>query len=101
MLITDQVVISVTNAVLLAIPPTLIAIGGLIVAIRNGGKTREVKTLVNGRMEEFLKVARELSHREGKEAGIKEIVENGQSGMIVSVTPVTIALPVDSVSKVK
>ena len=77
MLITDQVTISLGTALLVAIPNILVGIGTLIQSLRNGRKTSEVKSMVNGRMDELLKVTREDAHKNGREAVLKEMVEQG------------------------
>jgi len=74
-MLNDQVVISIGSAILVALPPTIIALTGLIVAMRNGDKTDKVKTLVNGRMDQLLELSKAQAHSEGKLAGHQEAVE--------------------------
>ena len=86
-MIADQTVLKLTDTIIAAIPPTLIALGAFIAALRNGQKTDQVQRSINGRMDELLERTRELAHRDGKEAGIKEIVEKGQVGVVIGITP--------------
>jgi len=75
MLIDTQVIISLGNAFILGLPPMIIAITGLVVAIKSISKTAEVKTLVNGRMDELLQMTKEKAHHEGKLSGYHEALE--------------------------
>lgn len=42
--------------------------------IRNSGKVAQVKSLVNGRMDELLRVSRSLAHHQGKLDGKQEVL---------------------------
>lgn len=56
---------TVAVACLVAIPPTIVALAGLIQTVRNGKKTTEVHNLVNSRLDELLAATRLLSHAQG------------------------------------
>lgn len=52
----------------MALPPTLAALGTLIVSLRNSKKTDEIKEATNGMKDALVQSA----HREGKAEGVKE-----------------------------
>ena len=52
-------------AMLVAIPPTLVAMAALIASLRNGKKTDAIHVLMNSRLDELLAATRRSSHAEG------------------------------------
>lgn len=82
--ISDQIVLKLTDSILLALPAILVSIGTLIATLRNGTKTDKVKEMVNGRMDQLLQVAKDLAHHEGKKEAVQEMVQTGQVGVLVS-----------------
>ena len=85
--ISDQIVLKLTDSILLALPAIIVSIGTLVATLRNGKKTDKVREMVNGRMDELLQRTKEVAHQEGRIAGVKDIVENGQVGVVVGVIP--------------
>lgn len=64
-------------AVIAAMPPTIVAGGALIVAIKSKAAIREVHLSVNSRLTQLLEAVSKASHAEGvvegtKQANIKE-----------------------------
>ena len=59
-------------AIIVAIPPTLVAILALIQGMKNGRATEEIHLSVNSRMDELLAVTKGESHAEGLAQGRKE-----------------------------
>lgn len=63
---------TVMIALLVAIPPTLVALAGLVNSIRNGGKLAQhaatlqaVHLQINSRMDELLAISKRAAHAEG------------------------------------
>jgi hypothetical protein len=56
---------AVQIAIIAAIPPTLVALTGVILGFLNRGQIAKVHEEVNSRMTEMLKLTRESSHAQG------------------------------------
>jgi hypothetical protein len=55
-------------AMISALPPSLVALFGLIVGLRNQRKIQEVHVLFNSRMTELLKLTASAAHAKGVKA---------------------------------
>ncbi len=56
---------AITIAVIITIPPTLVAIASLIVGILNSKKTSDVKHELNSRLTELVEAVKKVAHQEG------------------------------------
>ncbi len=56
---------TVLTAIIVAIPPTLVALVAAIKSFRNGAAVEKVHIAINSRMDEMLKLTRTSSHAEG------------------------------------
>ncbi len=56
------------SALIVAIPPTLMALAALIRSIRNGSEIQKVHVLINSRMESLLSLTRISSFAAGEKA---------------------------------
>lgn len=62
---------SITVAVIISIPPTLVGIAALIASIKNGTRVTQLHTQINSRMDQLLKTEKGLSQATGKAEGIE------------------------------
>lgn len=62
----------VTIALIVAVPPTLMALAAVIVALKNLKKTADLTIHVNSRMDQLIAAKSAQGHSEGKAEGIAE-----------------------------
>ncbi len=56
---------AVTIAIIAAIPPTVVALGAVVLGWNNRAKLNQVGTAIDGRLTELLELTRKSSHAEG------------------------------------
>jgi len=67
---------AVQIALIVAIPPTIVAVGGLVVSLLNRKQGQKIEFKVDGKMDELLSLTRSGAHAEGiaegREIGVVE-----------------------------
>lgn len=53
---------AITVALIVAIPPTIVGVGGLIIGLRNKGKIQEVKVELNSHLKEWNEMQEHLAN---------------------------------------
>ncbi len=56
------------TALIVAVPPTILALGSLVRSIKNGKDIKEVHLMINSRMDDLLKLTKSASFAAGEKA---------------------------------